>query len=159
MLEGFWTEKRRIVLVVVASICLLMLPAAPARAVRVFTLTGTDSAPEQAHGAVRFRWLYDPDHDIHRIKMRFNADNLPRRHGRVYCLWLVDGQSDQKFLLGAFDTDRDDRAEFSEVFQISTFDYFDGLIVTSEPQNDMSPGPDGPVVLEGMSPDQSRGSE
>ncbi len=158
MREGLWIERRRIGLVAVVAICLFMFSVVPAQAVKVITMIGTDAAPEQAHGAVRFRWLFDPDDDIHRVKMRFNAEGLLRRHGRVYSLWFVDGQTGQTLLLGTFDTDRDGSAEFSQVLQINTLDYYERLIVTSEPQNDMDPRPDELIVLRGISPNQPRGS-
>lgn len=151
MTLGSTDRTRSALFICVVATILWLSWSAPASA-RRFTLESRGPAPEQAFGLIRFRFLGSPAPDVNRVKMRFTAENLPRRHGQVYNLWFVDKESGQLLNLGAFDTNQNGNAEFAAVFQIGTFDYFDSVRVTSEPTNDPNPGGNGPMVLEGITP-------
>ncbi len=136
-----------------------LLGASPALASRPITLGARGPAPEQANGIIRFKTISSPADSVYRIKLIGKVRSLPQTAGNLYTMWFIDKESGQSYRLATFNTDKHGDADFTEVLQISTLDYFESLIVTVEPRNELDPTPSDTVVLEGITTEQPRTSD
>jgi hypothetical protein len=114
---------------------------------------GTDT-PQQATGTAKFD-LNASEGGWYKMKMKLDVENLPKRAGKVYEVWLTDtetGDSNGEDInqpIGAFQTDNKGDASISVTKPIVFFAPYNQINVSSEDRNDEDPGLNGPIVLRG----------
>lgn len=137
--------RRNVLSIMILTFLALTLITGEALA-KGFSLHRVGNAPEQAGGSVSFTRL-DTDNEVDIVKVRVSVDHLPRQSGRVFQVWLINNRYHYAQNLLTFNPDKEGRASATAIHPINTWDFFDRVVVTSEPAHDTDPGLSGPTVL------------
>lgn len=106
-----------------------------------------NDVPEQASGTVKFNLKHNPD-GVNEITVDIKVNDLPRKAGRIYEVWLVDFDGND-LNLTAFNTDSDGNDETKVTRNIVNMAPYDRIVVTTKRRDSTSTSMSGNTVLEG----------